>query len=290
MKTIEAVDVDHAWSQAARLVLEHAQPRSPRGLSCYGLPWPVLMRITQPRRRVLANPVRRASVAYMAAEFSWIFTGSNDLSRIRFFNENMAKFSDDNLTLWGAYGPRFQDQLHGVLEKLRKDHHTRQAVMTFWRPNPPETKDVPCTVALMFKRQGRYLDLTAVMRSNDLWLGFPYDVFTFTLIQEVVASALGMDVGHYYHIANDLHLYEANVDATREAVKVACDTPTMPPFLTGNLDGLEQDLNMADNLLRDRAVVQEGEFPTEKLARWLSLQMVRKRHLEFAPGQWRFEV
>ncbi len=47
------------------------------------------------------------------------------------------------------------------------------------------------------------------MRSQDLWLGFPYDIFTATLIQELLAGWLEVGVGEYHHHVDSLHLYEA---------------------------------------------------------------------------------
>lgn len=276
MNNIKAVDVDHAWVQALRLVHDHGQGRTPRGLSCYAHQGPVLITITQPRRRVLANPVRGASLGFMAGEFTWIFTGSNNLNQIAFYNRNMAKYSDDGLTLWGAYGPRFREQLTIVVNKLKADPFTRQAVMTFWRPNPGETKDTPCTVALMFSRQGRFLDLTAVMRSNDLWLGFPYDVFTFTMIQEVIASALNLDVGHYHHFVNDLHYYAEHEAKIEMAMKSVCDSGVMPYYTDGEPHMLEHRLAVFDSQVRGWRG-EPLELPTEPLARWLCQRMNERR-------------
>jgi thymidylate synthase len=46
------------------------------------------------------------------------------------------------------------------------------------------------------------------MRSNDAWLGLPHDVFAFTMIQELVARSLGVELGEYRHSVGSLHLYE----------------------------------------------------------------------------------
>lgn len=46
------------------------------------------------------------------------------------------------------------------------------------------------------------------MRSNDIFLGFPYDIFNFTMWQEYVSCKLNIDIGTYTHIANSLHFYE----------------------------------------------------------------------------------
>ena len=49
------------------------------------------------------------------------------------------------------------------------------------------------------------------MRSNDVWMGFPYDVFQFTCMQILMSMELGVEIGTYTHIAGSLHLYERNV-------------------------------------------------------------------------------
>lgn len=59
-------------------------------------------------------------------------------------------------------------------------------------------------------RDGR-LDAICTMRSNDAMLGMPYDVFLFTMIQEMAATTLGCKLGRYYHQVASLHLYESQV-------------------------------------------------------------------------------
>ncbi len=57
------------------------------------------------------------------------------------------------------------------------------------------------------------LELTAVMRSNDVWWGLAYDVFQFTTLQQTVARCLDVPVGSYTHVALSLHMYEKDFDA-----------------------------------------------------------------------------
>jgi hypothetical protein len=63
------------------------------------------------------------------------------------------------------------------------------------------------------------LCMIANMRSNDVWLGLPYDVFVNTSIQRFVASVLGVQPGWYQHQVADLHLYGKNYEAAKEAIK-----------------------------------------------------------------------
>lgn len=72
------------------------------------------------------------------------------------------------------------------------------------------SKDVPCTVAWHFTVRDGALILTVFMRSNDVWLGLPYDLLNFTTVQRVVASMLDLKVGEYRHIVSNLHIYEPN--------------------------------------------------------------------------------
>lgn len=46
------------------------------------------------------------------------------------------------------------------------------------------------------------------MRSNDAWLGLPHDIFTFTMLQELVARSLSIELGEYKHAVGSLHLYD----------------------------------------------------------------------------------
>jgi len=59
-------------------------------------------------------------------------------------------------------------------------------------------------------RDGR-LEWLQVLRSNDLFLGVPYNLVQFTMLQEVMAGWLGLEPGTYTHLANSLHLYTSDI-------------------------------------------------------------------------------
>lgn len=46
------------------------------------------------------------------------------------------------------------------------------------------------------------------MRSNDIWLGTPYDMGFFTVLLQIVSKEVGKPAGIYCHTVGDLHLYE----------------------------------------------------------------------------------
>jgi thymidylate synthase len=58
------------------------------------------------------------------------------------------------------------------------------------------------------------------MRSNDIVWGLPYDVFLFTMLQELLASELSVDIGSYFHYAASFHLYERHFKLAEEILSV----------------------------------------------------------------------
>jgi thymidylate synthase len=69
------------------------------------------------------------------------------------------------------------------------------------------------------------------MRSNDVFIGLPHDVFCFTMIQELVARSVEADVGQYVHVVGSLHLYDDKAQAARRFLQEGYHTTkAMPPM------------------------------------------------------------
>ena len=150
-------------------------------------------------------------------ELLWILSGSNALDFIAHYIPDYRKSSDDELTIFGAYGPRMfgrrpNDQLARVISSLRGKPDSRQAVVQLFDRSDTlkPHKDIPCTCTLQFAIRDNRLHMLTSMRSNDAWLGLPHDVFAFTMIQELVARSLGIELGEYRHAVGSLHLYECD--------------------------------------------------------------------------------
>jgi len=182
--------------------------------------------LTNPHRNIITQDERRLNYPFMVAEWLFIMTGANNASWLTKFNTNIGAFADRSSimsTFAGAYGPKVVDQLPYVIETLMKDPDSRQAVITIWRERPRESLDIPCTVSMQFFIRADQLHCITYMRSNDVWLGLPYDLFNFTQIQRTVAHLLGRHVGRYHHMVGSLHLYETDVE---RAQVIAQEEPT----------------------------------------------------------------
>jgi thymidylate synthase len=135
---------------------------------------------------------------------------------------------------YGAYGPRLSRQLDAVVALLRREPDTRRAVLTIWREDDlTHDGDRPCTLTLQFLLRGGRLELIVTMRSQDAWLGVPYDLFMFTQLQLSVACHLEVDAGRYVHHVGSLHLYDRNREAAGTLVMCPVDRPWPVDYPTG---------------------------------------------------------
>ncbi len=247
-----------AWRDSVINVMAKGQSVNPRGKLTAEIPSHTIA--LDMRRPVLRVPSRKINYKFMAAEAYWILSGDDRVSTIAPYNPAISKFSDDGQVFFGAYGPKIMSQIDYVVTKLVSDKDSRQAGLTIWRENPPATKDVPCTVAMFFNIRGDYLNCHVVMRSSDVWLGLPYDIFTFSMVSHFVCAHLminGVDVtpGNLYLTAASSHVYEENwVDASRCARDVIIPQPETPFELLDTLDSRFP----ADGLMTKLSVIRDS--------------------------------
>lgn len=246
MKVFEFDSVEESYSEIIKYVLEHGDEVSPRGQLTKEIT-PATIVINNPRKRMISHPDRKLNYGFMVGELLWILQGKNDLS-ITHYNKQWANFSDDGQILNGAYGQRIfnwdggeafiennhnendipmfevQDirinQFMQVYNRLKDDPESRQGTISLFDPSKDfaKTKDVPCTNWMRFTIRNGKLNMLVGMRSNDLWFGYPYDVYNFTMLQEIMAGLLDVEVGKYTHIADSLHLYEMHFEAAKKMI------------------------------------------------------------------------
>jgi thymidylate synthase len=199
------------------------------------------------RNRIIHFPDRKTSLKYLLGEFIWYVSGSSDVAGILPY----AKFWDGirnsgneqgyvKDTINSNYGNRLFghntlpalteqgaiiNQWQRTLALLKADKDTRQAVMNIHLPSDRHAgnKDVPCTIALQWFIRENKLHLITTMRSNDAILGLTNDVFQFTMLQEALCGQLKatypeLDVGHYYHNAGSMHIYDRHFEMAERII------------------------------------------------------------------------
>lgn len=212
----EGPSVDDLLNDSLKAVIAAGEPTQPSkgaALELHGC----TLRLTNPRARLSRSAVRGLAFSPMG-ELAWYLSGSSDASFITHYISEYTKYVEADGRIHGAYGPRLfgpdgQAQIRRIITRLRDNSATRKAVAQVFEAADlfEDYLDVPCTCTLQFLVREQRLQMIVFMRSNDLFMGFPHDVFAFTMIQEIVARSLGIDVGSYTHMVGSLHLYASDL-------------------------------------------------------------------------------
>ena len=311
MRTFTFESFDEAYPKLLKVLLNEGENVSPRGMLTKEIS-PVGITITNPRKRVISHPLRKLNYGFMVGELLWILQGRNDLS-IAHYNSQWAKYSDDGEILNGAYGqrifrwdgafdvidesytddegnthPSFElqqvtvNQFEKAFEQLKADPDSRQATIVLFNPTQDyrETKDKPCTNLLRFTIRNSKLNMMVMMRSNDIWFGFPYDVFNFTMLQEIMAGRLGVEVGKYTHVVDSLHIYEQHFKIAKELIK------TKHNSIYNEIDLIDARFSN-EELDEQIAAVYNVEATTRSMGGLIQLEVIEKILYSIKNIHWR---
>lgn len=252
---------DSMWVDAISTILAHGQELKSRDGGCkevlgYRL---VLSTETASKYSFLTLPERKLSLAYAHCEFLWYMACLNDVSMMMDYAPQYGRFADANRISFGAYGWRWENdfnfqhhsvyvpeptpgnQILMVAKLLREKPETRQAVVTMWNAGDlchavvGDKSDIPCTLSFQFllrdeKDGKRRLHMIATMRSQDVWLGLPYDCYVFTLIQSLIAANVGCETGLFVLNVASEHLYDRNHDKAVKCVEAYTASRNLPLF------------------------------------------------------------
>lgn len=215
---INVKNVNVALATGINHMLEKGVRQESRNGPTLEIPEPVVTTYLKPTERVLFNSTRDCNPFFHYMESLWMFAGRNDTAFLTQFVKTMIDFSDDGLIFNAGYGYRIRehfgfDQFNSVVEMLKKDKDSRQAVIQIWDHQDlnKQTKDKACNTSIMFKVRDGKLNMTVTNRSNDMvWGAYGANAVHFSMMQEYVAAAVGVDVGVYNQISDSLHVYVNN--------------------------------------------------------------------------------
>lgn len=223
MISIEAKSVNEAYVTLMREIVHCDRPFEPSragdyrdvGVCCITLPPSSI--------KLVDLPLRKLNPFFALLEACWILSGQEDLKCLELAVQNYRQFSDDGIVLNGAYGHRLRhaydfDQVQEAIENLKKDCTTRRVYLSIYGPKDlySDSLDIPCNTGLMLKVRNGALDFTTINRSNDAFLGVPYDIFVFNMLHRHIAKEVGVGLGSYNHFSNCMHLYARDLKNATE--------------------------------------------------------------------------
>jgi thymidylate synthase len=114
-------------------------------------------------------------------------------------------------------GQGFIDQIHDVVEMIKKTPDSRRMLVTAWNPEDIPTQALPpCHSLFQFYVADNKLSLQLYQRSGDFFLGIPFNIASYSLLLHMVAAQTGLEVGEFIHTIGDAHIYSNHIDQIKE--------------------------------------------------------------------------
>lgn len=172
----------------------------------------------------LTNPNQKISepIEIMMARRKWVYPSKDELSSIM-FKEYHAPTYDY------TYGGRifsFEDQLDQINEfiipLLKSDPSSRRAVVVLYDPiddSNISNKNSPGIIYMQFRIKENKLHMNCHIRSNDLFFGWPANIYQIFTLQKFVSEKLGIEKGNISTISNSAHVFKDDLDDINKLIE-----------------------------------------------------------------------
>ena len=257
-------------------VLKHGKEAAPRGMKTREIE-DAIIRIENVHDTLPLGVNRGTVPGIGAVEACQLLAGATTPKLVMAVGPMFKNYAEDNGLFHGAYGSRTVDQYGPIIERLKADPDTRQAVVTIWDAVLdllPSKRDYPCTILHQFRIRDNKLNMSVYMRSNDVWLGAAYDFFQFTRVQIAIASVLGIQPGTYAHHVGSLHIYEQHYGAAESLKHTTEPYEDIPPITGLSWDQVQR---RAEGALTAAIHKQEKAllFKLHPFEQWYANAMIR---------------
>lgn len=242
MHVINVRNVCQALPLGLHYLTRHGVREDSRNGPVLVAPGPVTTATYYPTERVLLSATRDANPFFHLVEAIWMLAGRDDSASLVRFVKRFADYAEPGPGhVHGAYGYRWRtalgfDQLNAIVERLRRDSTSRQAVIQMWdaRCEPDagcddllgDWRDRPCNTHVYLRVRNSdlsasVLDITVCCRSNDaVWGCHGANAVHFSVLQEYLAARIGIGVGVMYQVSNNYHVYVNVLDKLTASVPV----------------------------------------------------------------------
>lgn len=155
--------------------------------------------------------------------------------------------------------PQWTNQVHRLISELKANPASRRHIISLW--NIDDLWDMalyPCVWHNQWLVKEGKLHLIVGVRSNDIALGQPFNVFQYYVLQRMIAQVTGYEMGTLTFNINDAHIYEYHVEPLLEQIeREPYEAPTLwiNPFVE----------NFDDFTIDDFELIEYRHHPSIKM-------------------------
>ncbi|MEC7069352.1 MAG: thymidylate synthase [Bacteroidota bacterium] len=198
---------------------------------------------------------KKIHVKSIIHELLWFLNGDTNINYltengVRIWNE----WADEKGDLGPIYGHQWRnwndegiDQIKSVIETLKTNPDSRRMLISAWNPSVlPDTSITfaenvanhkaalpPCHAFFQFYVANGKLSCQLYQRSADLFLGVPFNIASYALLNMMVAQVCELKPGTFVHTFGDVHIYSNHQDQLEEQLS---RTPRPLPKMILNPD------------------------------------------------------
>lgn len=181
---------------------------------------------------------KKIHVKSVIHELLWFLKGDTNIdyltqNGVRIWNE----WADEKGDLGPVYGHQWRnwndegiDQIKTVIETLRTNPDSRRILVSAWNPSVMPDTSVsfaenvanhkaalpPCHAFFQFYVAQGKLSCQLYQRSADLFLGVPFNIASYALLNMMVAQVCDLQAGTFVHTFGDVHIYSNHQEQLKE--------------------------------------------------------------------------
>ena len=173
-------------------------------------------------------------------ELLWIWQmQSNDVRKLQDMNVHIwDEWMQEDGTIGKAYGYQLAKykQVDNLIKTIKEDPTSRRMITTLWNiEDLPEMALQPCAFQTLWNINKGKLNCMLTIRSNDWFLGNPFNVAQYAALVHMIAQVTNYKPGRLTVCINDAHIYENHIPQIQEQLGLVDMNEMFDTFLTDRL-------------------------------------------------------
>ncbi len=135
---------------------------------------------------------------------------------------------------WINWGGQGINQIKKIIHQLKTDPTSRRILLSAWNVGQLDQMGlVPCHLTYLFKVTDHHKDIKTlncqvILRSNDMFLGSPFNIASTAILTILISRCVGMMPGKISLNITDAHIYENHIDQVKEQLtRIPLEFPTI---------------------------------------------------------------
>ena len=154
------------------------------------------------------------------------------------------------------------DQLQNIVDALCDDteKYSRRLILSAW--NPIQLNEMalpPCHILFQFNvLDGNKLCCCLYQRSNDEFLGIPFNIASYSFLTHLIAHHCGLEAYEFIHYGGNCHVYEDHIEQVKTQI-------SRTPYEFPTMEIVEKKENINDYVLEDFKIDNYKHYETIKM-------------------------